>query len=550
VLLETLPYLADYPYGCVEQTMSRFLPTVVVRKTLTDLGFSLADLGVDDSREVPAGYWGRKEVQKLKVLREEDLEKAISEGLGRIADFQHGDGAWGWWKQGSADLRMTAYVVRGLALARRAGVEVDMNMLQRGAGFLFATLKNVDLQEGEMKGRALNPNLLVSTAAAILEVATLKAESKAMVDDLLTYAYGKRDQLGATSRALLAISLKKLGREEEAGIVCENLTDHALLDRGNGTCRIGRVSGYYFWHDDAVEATAESLRAYLQVRPKSELIPMMVKWLTSNRRGNHWKSTKDTAHAVLALCDYLKVSEELTPELTVKITVDGTTMKTVRFTRDNVFTADNTLTIKGEDLMTGDHVVRVVAEGKGNLYFNGQLTLFTREEDVKGAGNEIVIARNAYRIHQRTRDVVRKDWVGDHYEKRTVKEVYEEKEPLANGATLAVGDEIEIELVLTAKNDYRYLVFEDMKGAGFEAVELLSGHAYGGILSYRELRDERVAFFCSRLPEGEHQLTYRLRAEIPGDYHVMPAQGQAMYLPEVRAISDEMRLSITEPGVR
>jgi len=550
VLLESLPYLADYPYGCVEQTMSRFLPTVVVKKTLTDLGFSLADLGVDPSRQVPAGYWGRLEVQKRKVLREEDLTKAIEQGLSRLKDFQRSDGAWGWWKQGSADLRMTAYVVRGLGLARQAGVEVDMNMLQRGAQFLFLALKNVDLKEGEMKGRAMNPNLLVSSAAAILEVATLKDEPRAMVEALISYTYEHRDQLGSTSRALLAISLMKLDREEEAGIVCENLTDHALLDRANGTCRIGRVSGHYFWYDDAVEATSESLRAYLLVKRKSELIPMMVKWLTANRRGGHWKSTKDTSHAVLALCDYLKVSKELTPELTVKITMDDNLVKTVRFTRENVFTADNTLTIKGVDLSTGDHVIRVVAEGKGNLYFTGQLTVFTREEDVKGAGNEILIDRKAYRIHQRKRDVVRKDWVRDHYEERTVQEVYEEKEPLVSGAKLAVGDEIEIELVLTAKNDYRYLVFEDMKGAGFEAVELLSGHAYGGILSYREFRDERVVFFCSRLAQGEHKLTYRLRAEIPGDYHVMPAQGQAMYLPEVRAISDELRLSITEPGVR
>ena len=44
VTLDALPYLADYPYGCVEQTMSRFLPSVVVAKTLTDLGVDLEDL--------------------------------------------------------------------------------------------------------------------------------------------------------------------------------------------------------------------------------------------------------------------------------------------------------------------------------------------------------------------------------------------------------------------------------------------------------------------------------------------------------------------------
>jgi hypothetical protein len=37
-MLDALPYLIDYPYGCTEQTMSRFLPAVITMKTLRDLG--------------------------------------------------------------------------------------------------------------------------------------------------------------------------------------------------------------------------------------------------------------------------------------------------------------------------------------------------------------------------------------------------------------------------------------------------------------------------------------------------------------------------------
>src|SRR5260370_18766772 len=32
-LLDALPYLIDYPYGCTEQTMSRFLPAAITAKT-------------------------------------------------------------------------------------------------------------------------------------------------------------------------------------------------------------------------------------------------------------------------------------------------------------------------------------------------------------------------------------------------------------------------------------------------------------------------------------------------------------------------------------
>ncbi|MBL4700976.1 MAG: hypothetical protein JKX85_06945, partial [Phycisphaeraceae bacterium] len=40
-MLDALPYLLDYPYGCTEQTVSRFVPALQVRKTLRDMGLSL-----------------------------------------------------------------------------------------------------------------------------------------------------------------------------------------------------------------------------------------------------------------------------------------------------------------------------------------------------------------------------------------------------------------------------------------------------------------------------------------------------------------------------
>jgi uncharacterized protein YfaS (alpha-2-macroglobulin family)/tetratricopeptide (TPR) repeat protein len=549
-LLETLPYLADYPYGCVEQTMSRFVPALVVKKTLLDLGFTLESLGVKPERELPEGYWGRPEVQKLKVFRDEELAAAVGQGLKRLADFQKGDGSWGWWKESPSDLRMTAYVVRGLGLARAAGVEIDVSMLERGAQWLFGALKNVDLKEREEKGMGFEGNLYVAAATALLEVAELNGEPKVLVEKIVDWLDANREKLGATSRGLLAIALDRLGKKDRAIIVCENLTDQALLDRDNGTVRFGRNEGSYGWQDDAVEATSTALRAYLRMKPESDLIAMMVKWLAANRRGAHWKSTMDTAQAVLALCDYLRVSRELTPDLTVRILVDGKTVKTVRLTKDNVFTADNQVLLRGAELAPGARVVRIEAEGTGNLYYSGALTVFTTEDAIKGAGNEILVSRNVFRIHTSAREVKRMVRVRDHEEERTFTELVEEKEPIANGSELSVGDELEMEVVVTAKNDYQYLVFEDMKGAGFEPLDLLSGHAWGGILSYQEFRDERVAFFCSRMPQGEHRLSYRVRAQIPGVFQLMPAAGHAMYLPDVRAISDGMKLSITEPGVR
>lgn len=111
---------------------------------------------------------------------------------------------------------------------------------------------------------------------------------------------------------------------------------------------------------------------------------------------------------------------------------------------------------------------------------------------------------------------------------------------------LKSGDLVEVELRLISKNDYGYLVFEDLKVAGLEPVEVRSGSHFGGLCSNMELCDEKVAFFITYLTQGEHLIQYRMRAEIPGTFHALPTHGWAMYAPELRANSDENMLKIVD----
>ena len=118
---------------------------------------------------------------------------------------------------------------------------------------------------------------------------------------------------------------------------------------------------------------------------------------------------------------------------------------------------------------------------------------------------------------------------------------------LQPGELVNSGDLLEVELGVEAKNDYDYVLIEDIKPAGCEPVEVRSGeHAGQGLYANMELRDQKVAFFVSQLPQGRRVLSYRLRAETPGAFHVLPTNSYAMYAPEVRALSDEARISIRD----
>jgi len=103
-----------------------------------------------------------------------------------------------------------------------------------------------------------------------------------------------------------------------------------------------------------------------------------------------------------------------------------------------------------------------------------------------------------------------------------------------------------VEHTVRSKNDYTFLAFEDPKPAGTEAVALRSGNVSGETWAHMELRDDRVVFFLSELTQGSLKLSYRLRAELPGAFSAMPTRGFAMYAPEIKANSDEMKLKIGE----
>jgi len=62
----------------------------------------------------------------------------------------------------------------------------------------------------------------------------------------------------------------------------------------------------------------------------------------------------------------------------------------------------------------------------------------------------------------------------------------------------------------------------------------------------KEIRDEKVAFFATRIAAGRHEFTYLLRAQIPGDYHVMPTLATLMYYPEYQGNGNETRVRIVE----
>lgn len=549
VMIDALPYLLDYPYGCVEQTMSRFLPAVVTSKSLQKLGISLEQIAaLAKQKGGPENARLLAKLSRNPVFDTAKMNDMIQAGLKRLADFQKADGGWGWWKNDESNPYMTAYVVYGLTEAREADVAFDRSILARGVAFLRKRITSPSpvgrwawtQDDGNVRAWMLmalageNPGSILSTP-----------EVRGVLDDV----FNKRDDMTDYGRALLAIVLARVGDRNRAGVVIENFGNSIRLDEPTRTASWGRNDGWWYWYDNGLETTAMVLRAVLASDPKHKWVSMIVRWLVQNRRGAQWYSTKDTALCVYALSEYLQASGELDPDMTVRIEVDGKLRNELRVTKANVLTLDAVTPVGIEDLQPGKHTVKVARNGRGNLYVSGFLRYYTREDPIKAAGHQVAVTRSYVKLIPKevtkTRDVWRPN------ERKHIKEEYQtieyDRVPVQPGEELSSGTRLEVCLQIEAKNNYEYLIFEDPKPAGCEPVELVSGYAHGGgVYANLELRDQKVVFFATYLSQGTHKLAYELRCETPGVFSALPSRAEAMYTPHVRAISDSARLAIVE----
>ncbi len=145
-IFDALPYMIEYPYGCNEQTLNRFLPLVIAQKSLLDSGVDLASLKekranlnaqeLGDAKE-RAAQWSRNASHEA-VYDVDEARKLAQTGVDKLVAAQCADGGWGWFsgvgERSTAE--MTALVVRGLVLARDNDQAVPEHALQNGIAWL------------------------------------------------------------------------------------------------------------------------------------------------------------------------------------------------------------------------------------------------------------------------------------------------------------------------------------------------------------------------------------------------------------------------------
>jgi alpha-2-macroglobulin len=555
-MVDALPYLVEYPYGCTEQTLNRFLPTVITQKILINMGLDLKkvqekrtnlnaqEIGDDAKR---AADW--KRFDRNPIFDEGEVTKMVKDGVDRLTQMQLSDGGWGWfsgWGEQSYP-HTTAVVVHGLQAARQNDVAIVPGVVERGVEWLknyqarqVELLKNALVKpkpKGPYKAQADNIDALVYMVLVDAGVTS---------DEMREFLYRDRTKLAVYSKAVFGLALEKQRQKEQLEMILENLRQYVKDDDENQTAWLQLPQDNYswFWYGSETEANSYYLKLLAKTDPKGKLASRLVKYLLNNRKhATYWNSTRDTALAIEALADFLRASGEDKPDLTVQVWLDGQQKKEVKIVASDLFTFDNKFVLEGAAVEAGTHTIELRKTGSGPLYYNAYLTNFTLEDPIKAAGLEVKVNRKFYKLVPVDQSIKVSGSRGQAVDQKVEKYMREE---LADGAALTSSDLIEVELEVDSKNDYEYLMFEDFKAAGCEPVDVRSGYNANSLGAYMEMRDNRTALFVRWLARGKHSISYRLRAEIPGLFHALPATAAAMYAPELKANSDEMRVRISD----
>jgi uncharacterized protein YfaS (alpha-2-macroglobulin family) len=492
-VFEALDYLTGYPWGCTEQTMSSFLPDVIVAQAVDKLHLK-------------------------SPIDRATLNDEVKAGLERLYSYQHDDGGWGWWPDDESRVFMTAYVVSGLGQAKDAGYTIDDSRLGKARAWLQAAL-------------AAHPDMLADLRAyTVYALATTGSAPK----DALEKAWESRGKVSDEGLALIGLALDASsdGRAKEAAGLVEKkakTTDSDAYWSGNYDELLD------YWGETSPETTAFALKLLARQDRGSGLLPKAALWLGKNRSGDYWESTKQTAMVIQGLTDYLALSGELANTSDVEVLVNGASVGKRHFGVGDGFALPWKIAIPAAQVGAGGQVT-IRKSGNGITYWSAENAWYSADKkQFQKEQLALNITRDYYLLQKKqatASDPITYDLV-----------------PLTG--PVHVGDIVAVKLAVNG-TDWKYLLAEDPIPAGTEFMANTGLYKlnnkpdwWADWFTRKEFHDDRAAFFNTEFSR-RREYVYLLKVVTPGKFAISPAQTGPMYQSNVQTTTDPATLEVQQ----
>jgi uncharacterized protein YfaS (alpha-2-macroglobulin family)/TolA-binding protein len=499
-LFEGLAFLERFPYGCLEQSVNRFLPALAARNGLSTLGLPEEEL-------------------------KRRLDAIVEQGLNSLYAFQHGDGSFGWWRNGRGDPNMTAFALLALERARLAGYRVDGRALDRARDAAARLVRGGDNLQKVWLLRAL--------------ALGGKADFGAM-----NAVYRYRDGLPPAGLAALALAFRDSGRAYNAHELVRMLLARVVIEGDRAHWASGTRDRRGGFLDGDVETTALALTALLRLEPTSPVCDQAARWLEERRRGPSWGSTKATGAAIRALAAWQEKRRAARHDFVVEVHWNGKLYQKVAVRGGAANARERVVLLDEARFRAGRNELRLVRRGSGTFRYALDYGYVVPAKTIPAGGNLVTVSRRYVEAPKILREKETGERVPDGW--TIVRPEARPAKPEARSLDRAgSGDRFRVVLKLTAREALDYVIVEDPLPAGVEVVE---GQTRGPF-DHQERRDEKQVFFLSRVKAGQTiELSYLCQAIHPGSYRALPARAYPMYEPEVFGRTSEQPLVVAVEG--
>ncbi len=500
VVKQALEFLVNYPYGCVEQTMSAFMPDVVAHRAFTHLGVALP-------------------------RSQTELARMVDSGLSRLYKYQHYDGGFGWWEFDQSDPWMTSYVLFGLGRAKEAGFDVSAPVIDRALDYLAGSLARI---------RTTNAREYAFSSFVLAEYGRLKGAS---LDGFVRF--NRQSQVLSSvadplTTAYITLAASCAGQDSMAAAGAERLSVMATRSSGQAYWRTQDTA--HWWRNETAESTAWAMMALLRVDPANPLVPEAARHLAAARTGSQWRSTRESAAAVLGLVEYMIQSgDDVSAERKVAVSVNGKETASLTLgggaggSASGAASASTSIVIDPNLIVPGRNQILVTTQG-GAVLYSARAAWYVPQDHIEAGGDCAVISREYFRIDRNAPAVK-----GQKYSVTPI------------DGEIGVRQEVLVRVAVHALTDLEYMAFEDPVPSGFEICEE-SVDAYSWYYWYdrSEARDSKMVVFATRIPAGKTQtFEYALVPERPGSYRVMPTEAWSMYYPGLHAHGNSSSITVT-----
>jgi uncharacterized protein YfaS (alpha-2-macroglobulin family) len=533
---EAMRQLVDYPYGCLEQMSSRLVPFVALRELH---GVFKLPWKPDTAR----AWVGQDAIARWGTT---DPDEVAAKTVKAIEALQHVDGGYGYWSSDSCSSpHGSAYAVLALGRAAEVGYPVDRDALRRGQQFLGRVAAG-NVPSCSWWAHEVDPG---TRAFALYALARTRAPQASSA----TALFARRKELPAYGKAMLADALWIGGGDRAAA---RSLTTE-LLDRAkeeSGALHLEEMSGVTYqsdWSSD-LRTTAIALQTLVDVTPDHPYVGKMARYLVQARgTDGRYKTTQESAFALLALTEVVRTREKDAPDFVGKVMLGGKQVADSTFRGRSMEVRRTVLPMAQLPALGKMAAFEFLRDGKaGMLSYTAVLRYAPAEMPRNALERGLVVQRwiepyggggqlRSVRAGELVRIKVR---VGTPSARTNVAlEI-----PLPAGL-----EAVDTSLATTARlsrgepsADTETDEMEDAQKAGVPPWVL----GFWNPFNHTELRDDRALFFSNELPPGVHTASVVARATTPGEYLLVPARAEAMYAPEVFGRSDGSTFQVLDDG--